>query len=102
MIRTAQSIGFLLLVFWVALSAPWLAQAGVEGDGTRLDRATLQTLMGEREVALPYKLERGEFDPRGSRVRFRLQHHLDEQPTKPLGIYMGKMSLSGQISVKGD
>ena len=98
---TGRSIGFLLLLLWVALSAPWPAQARAEGDGTRLDRAVIQTSEGEREVSLPYKLERGEFDPDGSVVRFRVHHHFDERPTRPVGIYVGKMSLSGRLSVNG-
>lgn len=101
MIQCCRSIGFLLLIFWAVLSVSGLAEAKVADYGVRLDRAVLQTSGGAREVSLPYKLERGEFDPKGSVVRFRLHHHLDDRPTEPLGIYVGKMSLSGRLSING-
>lgn len=77
------------------------ARAASDLPGTRIDRAVVETLKGEREVSLPHKLERGEFDPKGSLVRFRLQHHLDRLPQAPLGLYVGKMSLSGRLMING-
>ncbi|MEN9798229.1 MAG: hypothetical protein RL653_1925 [Pseudomonadota bacterium] len=43
-----------------------------------LDRSVLTTSLHSREVTLPFKLERSEFDPRGELVSVRLDAQLPQ------------------------
>jgi diguanylate cyclase (GGDEF)-like protein len=96
---------------WLILLTGWLllVQAGVAMAGETL-REPMQTLReavlvsvtGERRVTLPHVLEASDFAPEGSRVRYQLHLDLATAPTGPLGLYVGKMSLAGQLHLNGE
>ncbi len=65
------------------------------------NHAQLITAAGERTVALPHRLETGDFSPEGGRVRYQLKIDLAQAPTEPLGIFVRKLSLSGALHVNG-
>lgn len=66
-----------------------------------IQQATLVSQMGERRVSLPHVLEAGDFAPDGSVARYRLQLDLPDKPQQPVGVYIPKISLSGQLYVNG-
>ena len=66
-----------------------------------LDAATLQTAHGQRPVTLPDVLTETDFAPQGSRVHYLLQLNLEHKPDQPLGVYIPKISLAGNLSVNG-
>lgn len=66
-----------------------------------LQEATLSSLNGQQPVTLPHVLSVNDFEPQGSRVRYRLQLKLDQKPQSPLGVYIPKVSLAGSLSVNG-
>lgn len=55
----------------------------------------------EKQVPLPYQLAAGEFDAKGSVVRFALDMWMTEAPAAPVGVMVPKMSLSGRLRVNG-
>lgn len=63
--------------------------------------ATLLGNAGRRSVSLPHRLEPADFDARGGRVRYLLEVNLDRSPAEPLGVYLRKLSLSGNLQVNG-
>ena len=85
----------LLLVLPGALSAadapPWQI----------LNQASLLSQGGERLVQLPHVLPPGDLPQGGGRVHYRLVMDLSAEPHEPLGIYIPKLSLSGQVSLNG-
>lgn len=92
-----------LLIIAVLLSAQGLAaQAQHPAPNSQtLNQATLISATGERQVQLPSVLEPTDFEPQGSRVHYRLQLNLAHKPQQPLGIYIPKISLAGNLSVNG-
>ncbi|MBK5914765.1 GGDEF domain-containing protein [Rhodocyclus purpureus] len=66
-----------------------------------LDQAVLSSPSGERQVSLPNLLQPDDFAPAGGRVRYTLQIELPAPPAEPLGIYVSKVSLSGQLALNG-
>ncbi len=87
---------FIGLVFGGALHAA--PDAFVE---TEIRQANLRGLGPERAVSLPNMLTPQDFLPQGSVVSYSLRIDLAELPTKPLGIYVRKMGLSGTVYVNG-
>lgn len=73
----------------------------VEADTLMLDRAVLSSMAGVRPVALPHRLEAEDFPAKGGRVRYRLEFALQTLGYEPLGIFIPKLSLSGQLSLNG-
>ena len=68
----------------------------------KIATAELTSLAGTRVVSLPNRLEAADFDPKGGTVRYRLSVELAQMPTRPLGIYVPKISQSGRASLNGD
>jgi len=68
---------------------------------TRIESATLISKTGVREVALPHALDTKDIEAQGSRVLYRMKIELAQIPDRPLGIYIGKVSLSGRVSLNG-
>ena len=85
----------LLLVLPGALSAaeavPWQI----------LSQGSLLSQRGEHLVQLPHVLQPGDLPLAGGRVHYRLVMDLPTVPGEPLGIYVPKLSLSGQVSLNG-
>lgn len=81
--------------------------AGPNHDPVTLGSATLLTADGPRSVQLPHVLESGDFEPEGSRVRYRMVFTLagleeESGSGQPLGIYVPKMSLAGRLVLNGE
>ena len=66
------------------------------------DRAVLFSLGGERRVTLPHRLAADDFPPNGGLVRYRIEVDLNARPREPLGIFVRKLSLSGQVILNGE
>lgn len=66
-----------------------------------LDEAVLQSLTGKETVHLPHVLAAGQYPVHGGRVRYQLQLYLKHPPAHPLGVYISKHSLAGQLVVNG-
>ena len=66
-----------------------------------LRQASLLGQRGEHPVHLPHVLQPGDMPLGGGRVHYRLVLDLPEVPREPLGIYVPKLSLSGQVSLNG-
>ncbi|MFM8445534.1 MAG: ATP-binding protein, partial [Methylococcus sp.] len=66
------------------------------------NRAVLFSLNGERLVTLPHRLAADDFPPSGGRVRYRIEVDLNTRPREPLGVYVRKLSLSGQLILNGE
>jgi signal transduction histidine kinase len=91
---------WLVGLLWLGLFGVGVAQP-VVSDPVRISQAYLVGQDGTREVSLPHKLDPGDFDPRGSVVRYRLNHRLTSLPEQPLGLFVGKVSLAGRLSING-
>ena len=96
--RVGRWPGWLLasLAFFVSTSAV------AEPLTQTLRSAVLVHAAGERAVDLPNILAASEFEPKGSRVTYRLKVVLDAPPDEVLGIYVPKMSLSGLLVLNGE
>ncbi len=97
--RAWAAVLCLLLLLW-----PAGAQAqpvDVRQAVVDLRSAELTALSGTRAVELPHVLEAGDFSASGSRVAYRLELNLAEAPEAPLGIFIPKLSLSGQMALNG-
>lgn len=90
-VRVRAVLALCLLVA-VMGAAPAAAQTLVE--------ATLRTEAEERRVELPHMLGREDFDPSGSRVRYRMTVDVSD-PDPDLGIHIRKMSRSGRVILNG-
>ncbi len=91
----------LILALWLSLPG-LVAQAQDHAPSSiLLKQATLISATGERQVTLPNVLEPTDFAPQGSRVHYRLQLNLQQKPDQPLGVYIPKVSLAGNLSVNG-
>ncbi len=91
---------FLLSVLTWLLPHAALAAAAPERH-IPLTQALLITAKSERTVALPHRLETGDFAPEGERVRYRLAIDLPQLPAEPLGVFVRKLSLSGALHING-
>lgn len=94
-----------LFVLWTLFAPAGLSQ-DLPGPSSAspfqvIDRATLVTAAGARSVDLPHRLVSDDFPPAGGRVRYRMDVTLEELPKEPLGIYVRKLSLSGQPILNG-
>lgn len=94
--QPAALLGFILACASLATlaGAPSLAVRTI-------DQAVLSSPSGERQVSLPNLLQPNDFAPAGGRVRYTLQIELPAPPAEPLGIYVSKVSLSGQLALNG-
>jgi signal transduction histidine kinase len=61
----------------------------------------MQGLGPPQAVTLPHKLAAKDFDPKGGLVVYTLTVNLAQAPALPLGIYVPKIALSGQLSING-
>ena len=79
--------------------------AGSAADASP-ETQTLNTAMffgpaGASQVTLPHVLSAAEIPAGGGRVRYQLSLHLDATPAGTLGVYIPKLSVSGQLSLNG-
>ena len=87
----------------VLLLAFCLLSPAHSADAIVIRNATLVAATEVRNVDLPHVLQAGDFDPLGSRVRYRLVFELAAKAEdRPLGIYVPKMSLAGRLLLNGD
>jgi signal transduction histidine kinase/CheY-like chemotaxis protein len=70
-------------------------------DTQTLNAATLLSPAGASQVTLPHVLSAAQIPPGGGRVRYQLSLHLDAAPAEALGVYIPKLSVSGQLSLNG-
>lgn len=112
MTRWPGALGALAVAMMVALLALavalWAPRAAADhGDPAtlatqyRITEAVLSSAAGERRVQLPHQLEPRDFDPAGSRVRYRLLLELDQLPAQAFALYVRKISVSGLARVNG-
>ncbi len=102
MIRMPQLAPWLLAICLLVVCVEALARPPAAAEAfTRLEQATLLGRGATKEVVLPHKLDSTDFEAQGSLVRYRLIHSLQALPERPLGLYVGKMSLAGRLSVNG-
>ena len=66
-----------------------------------ISHAELFSIQGQREVALPNILTKGDFSPKGSLVHYRSDVYLPSKPEASLGIFVRKVSLSVRLYVNG-
>lgn len=79
----------------------WTQAADRPGAVTEIDQAVMQGLGPPQAVTLPHKLAAKDFDPKGGLVVYTLTVNLAQAPALPLGIYVPKIALSGQLSING-
>ena len=89
-----------LVLAWLLLSGPG-ASAQPLSSITTADSAELFSLQGHRQVDLPHVLTPEDFASNGGRVRYRVTVDLAQVPAARLGIFVRKLSLSGQVSLNG-
>lgn len=94
-------VGLCLLLLGGLLLAGWARADDASDAPVVLRLATLSGAAGERAVGLPHTLGPQDFDPAGGRVRYRIQVPLAHAPQAPLGLYIPKMSLSGELWLNG-
>jgi signal transduction histidine kinase len=68
---------------------------------TELKQARMKGLGLEKTVSLPHMMAPADFEPEGSLVSYTMLLDLATLPEKPLGIYVPKMSLSGNVYLNG-
>ncbi|MEN9313744.1 MAG: hypothetical protein RIS35_137 [Pseudomonadota bacterium] len=91
-----------LALFFLLLLALWPVWSGAQDGMQRIVEARLSASAGARVVSLPNILAPGDYAPDGSRVRYALRLHLERRPESPLGVYVPKMSLGGEIRLNGE
>ena len=79
----------------------WTQAADRPGPVTEITQAVMQGLGPPQAVTLPHKLAAKDFDPKGGLVVYTLTVNLAQAPALPLGIYVPKIALSGQLSING-
>lgn len=92
---------FLLWFCLGFLITGWVQAAQAVTPSIELNQASMKGLGSEQSVNLPHMLAPSDFEPDGSMVRYTLLVELAALPEKPLGIYVAKMSLSGNVYVNG-
>lgn len=89
----------------VALLSPaWAKAKAAEapfGASIQVQDATLMVGGREIPVRLPHALPSSDTAAEGTRVRYRILVSLASMPHQPLGIYIGKLSLSGALYLNG-
>ncbi len=91
---------------WLCLLALLLILSGLSSAAEAapwqiLNQASLLSERGEYPVPLPHVLLPGDIPSAGGRVHYRLEMDLPAAPRELLGIYVPKLSLSGQVSLNG-
>lgn len=77
-------------------------QVKAEAAGTPLATAPAAAPSAPwQAVTLPHRIPDADIPADGGRVSYRLPLVLDEAPTRPLGIYVPKMSLAGALTING-
>lgn len=66
-----------------------------------IDQAILSGMTGTHIVHLPHVLTQKDFPAQGGLVSYRLEVALSAPPEEPLGIFVPKLSLSGQLTING-
>ena len=84
------------LLVTLSTSPTWAADPDVV-----IQKAELTSLTGTRQVVLPHTLAPTDFLPEGSRVVYRSTFSLRAVPAEPLGFYVPKMSVSGNVYING-
>ncbi len=77
------------------------AKAQSQESTTEIKQAVMKGQGPEKLVNLPHMMAATDFEPQGSLVRYTLRFDLAALPEEALGIYVAKMSLSGNVSVNG-
>lgn len=95
---TLQRLACILALWFVSIGV--LAAATPTATQT-LRQATLFSLSGDRPVTLPNVVAPEDIPLGGGRVRYRLDFLLPTKPTEPLGVFVPKLSLSGQVALNG-
>ncbi len=91
-----------LFLYWVLLmGVNASAQTPLE-DFITFKEARLTSVAGTRTVALPYELDETDYPASGGRVHFQMKFEAPALPSKPVGIFVQKMSLSGRLFVNGE
>ncbi|HPB76932.1 MAG TPA: hypothetical protein PLY96_16990, partial [Chromatiaceae bacterium] len=88
-----------LLALLLVLSG--LSSAAEAAPWQILNQASLLSERGKHPVPLPHVLLPGDIPSAGGRVHYRLELDLPAAPRELLGIYVPKLSLSGQVSLNG-
>ena len=94
------------LFFGVALAlgllvTGWGQAAQLAQPYTELKQARMKGLGPEKTVSLPHMLAPADFAPEGSLVSYTLLLDLATLPKTPLGVYVPKTALSGNVYVNG-
>ena len=95
--------------FWLILALLIAAPAAAETTEvgyTKIEQAELSSMAGTRQVQLPHMLNSKDFAPEGGLVRYNmileLPTHLKAGEAQiPLGIFVPKLALSGNVYVNG-
>jgi len=92
----------LLLISWLTFWALSSAHAAGEQSAPPIHHVTVAHFQArglQEEVALPHQLKAGKVE--GTKVSYSLQLDLDQLPKTPLGVYVPKLSMSGEVFVNG-
>ena len=94
------------LTTWVfaallVLLATGLQATEPEGPTIEITQAVLQGTGLPQAVTLPHQLAAKDFDRNGSLVIYTLTVNLPAAPALPLGVYVPKIALSGNLSING-
>lgn len=79
----------------------WAQAAQSAKPYTEITQARMKGLGAEKVVSLPHMLAATDFEPEGSLVSYTLMMDLATLPETPLGVYVPKMALSGNVYVNG-
>lgn len=66
-----------------------------------IERATLESGLAPKEVQLPHLVTADELQESGGRLTFRGTVEMADVPTSTVGVYIPKMSLSGNLYING-
>ena len=100
-VKVLISTSMIRLVCVLALLFVPLSCLAAPSDIQIIDQATLFNRGAEHPVILPNVLSPDDVPPGGGRVHYRMEVELPTKPDEPLGIYVRKLSLSGQVSLNG-
>jgi signal transduction histidine kinase len=97
---------FKRLLLWIVMTmgllVPGWVQAAQQAEPyVELKQARMQGQGPEKMVSLPHILAPTDFDPKGGLVSYTLLVDRANLPEKPLGIYVPKMGLSGNVYLNG-
>jgi signal transduction histidine kinase len=85
----------------LVLLATWAQATERAAPVTEITQALVQGLGPPQAVTLPHKLAAKDFDRQGGLVTYRLTVNLPVAPERPLGIYVPKIALSGNLYING-